>query len=132
MSGAGRVNRCCCCTAVADRRRRCRFLIGWRSGSIVIAPVHPGFGGTRIPDQFDDIEDLVYLYLDLMDALDLKDTVLMGFSMGGWTAAEIRGSDDSQVGQAHPGRFGWRQAGGPRDPRHSPTSSACQDPTSPS
>ncbi len=55
----------------------------------VIAPVHPGFAGTRIPDQFDDIEDLVYLYLDLMDALDLKDAVLMGFSMGGWTAAEI-------------------------------------------
>lgn len=55
----------------------------------VIAPVHPGFGGTPIPDHFDNMEDLVYLHLDLMDALDLKDAVLMGFSMGGWCAAEI-------------------------------------------
>ena len=55
----------------------------------VIAPVHPGFDGTRIPDQFDGIPDLVYLYLDLLDSLNLEDVVLMGFSMGGWTAAEI-------------------------------------------
>lgn len=55
----------------------------------VIAPVHPGFAGTAIPDHFDGLEDLVYLHLDLIDALDLKDVVLMGFSMGGWTAAEI-------------------------------------------
>lgn len=55
----------------------------------VIAPVHPGFGGSRIPDHFDGMEDLVYLHLDFMDALDLDDAILMGFSMGGWTAAEI-------------------------------------------
>ena len=55
----------------------------------IIAPVHPGFDGTPIPDRFDDIQDLVYLYLDLMDALDLRDAVLMGISMGGWAAAEI-------------------------------------------
>ena len=55
----------------------------------VIAPTHPGFAGSRLPEHFDDLEDLVYLYLDLMDALDLRDTVLMGFSMGGWLAAEI-------------------------------------------
>jgi pimeloyl-ACP methyl ester carboxylesterase len=55
----------------------------------VIAPTHPGFAGTPLPEHFDDIEDLVYLYLDLMDALDLHDAILMGFSMGGWVAAEI-------------------------------------------
>lgn len=55
----------------------------------VIAPVHPGFAGTRIPDRFDDIHDLKFLYLDFLDALDIRDAVLMGFSMGGWTAAEI-------------------------------------------
>jgi pimeloyl-ACP methyl ester carboxylesterase len=55
----------------------------------VIAPVHPGFAGTPIPEHFDGMEDLVYLYLDLLDALELRDAVLMGFSMGGWAAAEI-------------------------------------------
>ena len=55
----------------------------------IIAPVHPGFGGSAIPDHFDDLQDLIYLYLDLMDALDLEDAVMMGFSMGGWTAAEL-------------------------------------------
>jgi pimeloyl-ACP methyl ester carboxylesterase len=55
----------------------------------VIAPTHPGFAGSRIPEHFDTLEDLVYLYLDLLDALKLRDVVLLGFSMGGWTAAEI-------------------------------------------
>jgi pimeloyl-ACP methyl ester carboxylesterase len=55
----------------------------------VIAPTHPGFAGSRIPEHFDTLEDLVYLYLDLLDALDLHDVVLMGFAMGGWAAAEI-------------------------------------------
>ena len=37
----------------------------------LIEPVHPGFAGTPIPDHFDGLDDLVYLYLDLMDALAL-------------------------------------------------------------
>lgn len=55
----------------------------------VIAPVHPGFAGTAIPDRFDDIHDLKFLYLDFIDALGLEGAAMMGFSMGGWTAAEI-------------------------------------------
>jgi pimeloyl-ACP methyl ester carboxylesterase len=55
----------------------------------VIAPTHPGFAGSPLPEHFDDLEDLVYLYLDLMDALDLRHVILMGFAMGGWAAAEI-------------------------------------------
>lgn len=55
----------------------------------IIAPTHPGFGGSRIPDNFNRVDDLAFLYLDLMDELDLKDVVLMGFSMGGWTACEM-------------------------------------------
>jgi len=55
----------------------------------LIEPVHPGFAGTPIPDHFDGLEDLVYLYLDLMDALALERTVVLGNSLGGWLAAEI-------------------------------------------
>ena len=55
----------------------------------IVAPVHPGFGGSEIPEHFDDMQDLIYLYLDLIDELDLQDAIMMGFSMGGWTAAEL-------------------------------------------
>ena len=55
----------------------------------IIAPTHPGFAGTKMPEHFNRIDDLAFLYLDLLDELDLKDVVLMGFSMGGWTAAEL-------------------------------------------
>ena len=52
-------------------------------------PTHPGFDGTLIPEHFDNLQDLVFLYLDLLDSLDLQNPILMGFSMGGWLAAEI-------------------------------------------
>ena len=55
----------------------------------IIQPVHPGFGGTPIPEQFDNLQDLIFLYLDLIDLLDLSEAILLGFSMGGWAAAEI-------------------------------------------
>src|SRR5262245_62387743 len=55
----------------------------------LIEPFHPGFAGTPIPDHFDGLEDLVYLYLDLMDALELERTIVLGNSLGGWLAAEI-------------------------------------------
>ena len=56
----------------------------------ILHPVHPGFAGTPIPEHFDNLQDLIFLYLDLIDHLDLKDAILMGFSMGGWAAAEIK------------------------------------------
>ncbi len=55
----------------------------------LIAPTHPGFGGSEIPERFDRVDDLAFLYLDLLDELDLQNVVLMGFSMGGWVAAEL-------------------------------------------
>ncbi|HXZ89164.1 MAG TPA: alpha/beta hydrolase, partial [Candidatus Binataceae bacterium] len=55
----------------------------------VIAPSHPGFGRTALPDRFDSVDDLAYLYLDLADALDLRQAILVGCSLGGWIAAEI-------------------------------------------
>lgn len=55
----------------------------------VIAPTHPGFGTSDLPEWFESIDDLAYLYLDLLDTLDLRDVVIIGASMGGWTAAEI-------------------------------------------
>ena len=55
----------------------------------LLHPTHPGFDGSPIPEHFDNLQDLIFLYLDLIDSLNLQDAVLMGFSMGGWLAAEI-------------------------------------------
>src|SRR5436309_1212815 len=55
----------------------------------VIAPSHPGFGGSELPRSFDTIDDLAYFYLDLLDQLDLTDTIVVGVSLGAWIAAEI-------------------------------------------
>jgi pimeloyl-ACP methyl ester carboxylesterase len=55
----------------------------------VIAPTHPGFGRSVLPDWIDSIDDLAYIYLDLLEALDLRDVTVIGCSMGGWLAAEI-------------------------------------------
>ncbi len=55
----------------------------------LIAPTHPGFGRETAPAKLTTIDDLAYLYLDLMDARDLHDVVLVGAGLGGWIAAEI-------------------------------------------
>ena len=55
----------------------------------VVAPRHPGFGNTARPAWFRTVHDIAYLYLDLLDRLDLKDAVLAGSSFGGWVALEM-------------------------------------------
>lgn len=55
----------------------------------VIAPNHPGFGDSALPDWFGTVDDLAYLYLDLARMLDLRDAVLVGAGFGGWIAAEM-------------------------------------------
>ena len=55
----------------------------------VIAPHHPGFGGSALPDWIGTVDDLAYLYLDLAAALRLENAVLVGNSFGGWIAAEM-------------------------------------------
>jgi len=58
-------------------------------GARVIAPTHPGYGRAKIPSEFNSVDDLAYLYLDLLEALDLGDVAVMGAGIGGWIAAEI-------------------------------------------
>jgi pimeloyl-ACP methyl ester carboxylesterase len=57
--------------------------------SRVLAPTHPGFGRSEAPKSFDTVDDLAYFYLDLLDALDLREVIMVGVSFGGWLAAEI-------------------------------------------
>lgn len=55
----------------------------------VIAPWLPGFGHSELPRSYTAIDDLAYFGLDLMDAMDLTDTALVGAGFGGWVAAEM-------------------------------------------
>ena len=55
----------------------------------VLAPSLPGFGRSPRPTDFDTIYDLVHLVLDLIDSLSGEKTSLVGFSFGGWLAAEV-------------------------------------------
>ena len=55
----------------------------------VIAPCHPGYGNSALPDWFGSVDDLAYLYLDLATALGLEDAILCGACLGGWVAAEM-------------------------------------------
>jgi pimeloyl-ACP methyl ester carboxylesterase len=55
----------------------------------VIAPTHPGFGRSELPQGMRTVDDLSYFYLDLLDQLDLRDVTLVGVAFGAWIAAEI-------------------------------------------
>ena len=55
----------------------------------MIVPEHPGFGASDTPDWLDNVPDLANFYLDFLDQLDLTEVDLVGFSLGGWIAAEL-------------------------------------------
>ena len=55
----------------------------------VIAPNHPGWGNSALPNWLSTVDDLAYLYLDLAAALELRDAILVGACFGGWIAAEM-------------------------------------------
>jgi pimeloyl-ACP methyl ester carboxylesterase len=55
----------------------------------VIAPAHPGCSQTDENKDIDVIEDVVFHYLEVLDALKLTQFDLVGSCVGGWIAAEL-------------------------------------------
>jgi pimeloyl-ACP methyl ester carboxylesterase len=55
----------------------------------VIAPSHPGFGGSALPNWLDRPDDIAILYLELLARLGHAQLDLIGCSLGGWIAAEL-------------------------------------------
>jgi pimeloyl-ACP methyl ester carboxylesterase len=64
----------------------------------VYAPDHPGFGYTERPEWLDGMDDLVLHYEELFRTLELERPVLVGFSFGGWIAAEYAVTYPERVG----------------------------------
>src|SRR5215217_226887 len=55
----------------------------------LLAPAHPGCARSGGLSEIDGLEDLVFHYLDLLDALELPRVDLLGNCLGGWIAAEL-------------------------------------------
>jgi pimeloyl-ACP methyl ester carboxylesterase len=68
------------------------------AGFDVVAPDHPGFGKTGDFADVEAIDDLVYHYLDVMDALGLRRPHVVGASFGGWIAAELAVAAPDRLG----------------------------------
>jgi pimeloyl-ACP methyl ester carboxylesterase len=76
-----------------------KFLTSLADGFSVVAPAHPGYDGGPPIDGFDTVEDYVFHYLDLLDELGRDPVVLVGFSLGGWLAAEIALRHPQRIGK---------------------------------
>jgi pimeloyl-ACP methyl ester carboxylesterase len=62
----------------------------------VIIPSPPGFGKSNRADWITNMDDIAYIYLDLLEKLDLKKVTVVGCSLGGWIALEMATKDDSR------------------------------------
>ncbi|WP_112267515.1 alpha/beta fold hydrolase [Lentzea terrae] len=64
-------------------------LLAERTGSEVLLPTHPGFGGTPWPAELTGVAELARHYVTMLDELDHTGVTVLGNSFGGWLAAEI-------------------------------------------
>lgn len=55
----------------------------------VLAPDHPGFGLSDSPEWVDDVPDIAFFYLDVLEALADGRVHVVGHSLGGWIALEM-------------------------------------------
>ena len=49
----------------------------------LIAPSHPGFGKSSLPDWLDSVDDIAHVYLELLDTLGIAKVDIVGCSIGG-------------------------------------------------
>ncbi len=63
----------------------------------LIAPSHPGFGRSSLPDWIDAVDDIAYIHLELLDRLGIVQVDVIGCSLGGWIAAELATKSPERV-----------------------------------
>lgn len=55
----------------------------------LLVPAHPGFALSAGLDQIDDVVDVAWHYVDLIDHLQLETVPIVGFSLGAWIALQL-------------------------------------------
>jgi pimeloyl-ACP methyl ester carboxylesterase len=55
----------------------------------LIAPSHPGFGKSSLPEWIDAVDDIAYIHLELLERVGLDQVDVIGCSIGGWVATEL-------------------------------------------
>jgi pimeloyl-ACP methyl ester carboxylesterase len=63
----------------------------------LIAPSHPGFGKSSLPEWLDSVDDIAHIYLELLDTLGLDKVDVIGCSIGGWIAAEMATREHTRI-----------------------------------
>lgn len=66
-----------------------QFLEDLAQTHTVIVPAHPGFETSPIDKRLNSVDDLSYLYLDMLDTLDLTNVPVVGSSLGAWIALSM-------------------------------------------
>ena len=116
------------CTAASGFDERQPFVAPLSAKRRLIAPSHPGFGQSSLPDWLDSVDDIAHLYLELLDKLGLDKIDLVGCSIGGWIAAEMATKSPERIAG-----WSWSARSASRSGRPtsstSPTSSRCRRPT---
>jgi pimeloyl-ACP methyl ester carboxylesterase len=67
--------------------------------SRLIAPAHPGCAQSDENPDVESVEDLVFHYLEVLDALKLSRFDLAGSCVGGWIAAEFAARHPEKIGK---------------------------------
>jgi pimeloyl-ACP methyl ester carboxylesterase len=62
----------------------------------LMIPIHPGFGATAAPEWIRSIRDMAGLYSILVRQQKLAPVDVIGFSLGGWIAAEMAAANPDQ------------------------------------
>jgi pimeloyl-ACP methyl ester carboxylesterase len=65
----------------------------------VIIPEAPGFGKSSRPNWIETMDDISYVMLDYLDQAGIEDATVLGFSLGGWIAAEMATKNLTRVGR---------------------------------
>jgi pimeloyl-ACP methyl ester carboxylesterase len=73
------------------------FAKKWAEKFRVIHPHHPGFGESGDDPAMDTFNDYVMHYVELLDVLGIDRVHLVGFSLGGYLAAQIASQHPERV-----------------------------------
>ena len=73
------------------------FLDQLANNFTVYAPWFPGYGETKGIEHLEDVTDLALYHMELLDALGLESTHMVGHFIGGMVAAEIASLDPHRV-----------------------------------